>query len=42
MAKGQENSTTTLLGLKDCKAGEVVGGDDRVIDITRSSLRLEL
>jgi len=21
MAKGQEDSTTTLLGLKDCKAG---------------------
>ena len=31
MARRQENSTITLLGLKDCKAGEVVRGDDRVI-----------
>jgi len=31
MAKRQENNTTTLLGLKDCKAKEMVGGDDRVI-----------
>ena len=31
MAKSQENSTTTLLGLKDCKAGEVVGSDDRIV-----------
>jgi len=31
MAKSRENSTTTLLGLKGCKAGEVVRGDDRVI-----------
>ena len=29
MAKRQENSTITLLGLKDCKAGEVVRGADR-------------
>lgn len=31
MAKSQQNSTTTLLGLKDCKAGEVVGSDDRIV-----------
>ena len=27
MAKSQENSTTMLLGLKDCQAGEVMRGD---------------
>jgi len=31
MAKSQENNTITLLGLKDCKAGEVVRGDDRIV-----------
>ena len=31
MVKRQENSTTTLLGIKACKAGEVVRGDDRVV-----------
>lgn len=31
MAKSEENNTTTLLGLKDCKVEEVVRGDDRVI-----------
>ena len=31
MAKSQQNSTTMLLGLKDCKAGEVVGSDDRIV-----------
>ncbi len=31
MAKSQQNSTTTLLGLKDCKAGEVVGSGDRIV-----------
>lgn len=30
MAKSQQNSTTTLLGLKDCEAEEVVRGDDRI------------
>jgi transposase len=30
MAKSQQNSTITLLGLKDCKAEEVVRDDDRV------------
>jgi len=30
MAKSQQNSTITLLGLKNCKAEEVVSGDDRV------------
>jgi transposase len=30
MAKGQDNGTTILLGLKDCKVGEVRGGEDRV------------
>ncbi len=31
MAKSQDNSTTMLLGLKDCKAGEVVRGGDRIV-----------
>jgi len=31
MAKGQENGITILLGLKDYKVGEVVGGEDRVV-----------
>ena len=30
MAKGQDNGTTILLGLKDYKVGEVWGGEDRV------------
>ena len=30
MAKSQENNTITLLGLKNCKAEEVVSGDDGV------------
>ena len=31
MAKGQDNGTTILLGLKDYKVGEVWGGEDRVM-----------
>lgn len=31
MAKGQENGTIILLGLKDCKVGEVWGGEDSVM-----------
>jgi len=31
MARGQDNGTTILLGLKDCKVGEVVGGEERVV-----------
>jgi len=31
MAKGQENGTTILLGLKDYKVGEVWGGEDKVV-----------
>lgn len=30
MAKGQDNGTTILLGLKDYKVGEIRGGEDRV------------
>ncbi len=30
MAKGQDNGTTTLLGLKDYKVGEVRGGEEKV------------
>ena len=31
MARSQANSITTLLGLKDCKVGEVVGSDERIV-----------
>jgi transposase len=31
MAKGQDNGTTILLGLKDYKVGEVWGGEERVV-----------
>jgi len=31
MAKGQENGTKILLGLKDYKVGEVWGWEDRVM-----------
>jgi len=31
MARGQDNGTTILLGLKDYKVGEVVGGEERVV-----------
>ena len=31
MARSQENGTTILLGLKECKIGEVVGGDEMVV-----------
>lgn len=31
IAKSQQNSTTMLLGLKDCKAGETVRGDDKIV-----------
>ncbi|MCD6299570.1 MAG: transposase family protein [Dehalococcoidales bacterium] len=34
MARGQENGITILLGLKDYKVGEVVGGEDRVVVMT--------
>jgi len=30
MAKGQDNGTTILLGLKDYKVGEVRGGEEKV------------
>ena len=31
MAKGQENGTTILLGLKDYKVGDVWGGEEKVV-----------
>ncbi len=31
MAKGRENGTTILLGLRDYKVGEVWGGEARVM-----------
>ena len=31
MAKGQDNGTTSLLGPKDYKVGEVMVGEDRVV-----------
>ncbi len=31
MARCQENGTTILLGLKDYKVGEVVGGEEREV-----------
>ncbi len=31
MARCQDNGTTILLGLKDYKVGEVVGGEERVV-----------
>jgi hypothetical protein len=33
MARSEENSISILLGIKDCKVGEVVRGDDRVTQI---------
>jgi len=31
MAKGRENGTTILLGLKDYRVGEVWGGEEKVV-----------
>jgi len=41
MAKGQDNGTTILLGLKDYKVGEVWGGEEKVVVKTEVKGRIK-
>jgi hypothetical protein len=41
MARGQDNGTTTLLGLKGYKVGEVWGGEEKVVVKTEVKGRIK-